>query len=183
MKTLLSEFLGTILLAVVVFLILQVTVQSSIVKGISMEDSFHDGQWLLVIKDGIAYAFNEPEIGDVIVFHSSNDSNTEYIKRIIGTPGDIVEIKEGAVYVNGEELNEPYIKESPDYNVGPIEVPANKYFFLGDNRNRSSDSHNLSQERRWVVREDITGKAWLSIWPLGEWGLVPDYDPIESTAD
>ncbi|UCG10084.1 MAG: signal peptidase I [Dehalococcoidia bacterium] len=180
MKALFREVIGTILLAVAVFLLLQATVQSSIVKGESMEDSFHDGQRLLVIKEGIAYAFQEPEIGDVIVFQPTNDnSQNEYIKRIIGRPGDTVEVDDGQVYVNDIPLNEPYIKQSPDYTVDPIEVPADKYFFLGDNRNRSSDSHNLSPERRWLAREDITGKAWLSIWPLGEWGLVPDYKPTE----
>jgi len=180
MKTLLREVIGTVLLAVAVFLLLQVTVQSSIVKGESMEDSFHDGQRLLVVKEGIAYAFQEPEIGDVIVFHpSNNNSHNEYIKRIIGRPGDTVEVDDGQVYVNDIPLSEPYIKQPPDYNVDPIEVPADKYFFLGDNRNRSSDSHNLSPERRWLAREDITGKAWLSIWPLGEWGLVPNYNPAE----
>jgi len=180
MKALLREVIGTILLAVAVFFLLQATVQSSVIKGESMEYSFHDGQRLLVIKERIAYAFQEPEIGDVIVFHPSNDRDSnEYIKRIIGKPGDTVEVKDEAVYVNGEKLNEPYIKEPPDYTIDPIEVPADKYFFLGDNRNRSSDSHNLSQERRWVAREDITGKAWLSIWPPSKWGLVPDYDPVE----
>jgi signal peptidase I len=180
MKALLREVIGTILLAVAVFLLLQATVQSSIVKGESMEDSFHDGQRLLVVKERIAYAFHEPEIGDVIVFHYSNDnSQNEYIKRIIGLPGDTVEVKDETVYVNDTPLNEPYAKQPPDYTVDPIEVPADRYFFLGDNRNRSSDSHNLSPERRWVAREDITGKAWLAIWPPGEWGLVPDYDPVE----
>jgi len=180
MKVLLREVIGTILLAVAVFFLLQATVQSSIVKGESMEDSFHDGQRVLVIKEGIAYAFQEPEIGDVIVFHSSNDnSHNEYIKRIIGSPGDTVEVKDETVYVNDIPLNEPYIKQPPDYTVDLVEVPADKYFFLGDNRNRSSDSHNLSPERRWVEREDITGKAWLSVWPPGEWGLVPDYNPAE----
>ncbi len=180
MKALLREFLGTILLAVAVFLILQATIQSSVIQGRSMEDSFHDGQRLLVVKDRIAYAFQEPEIGDVIVFHFSNNrDHDEYIKRIIGRPGDTVEVKDGTVYVNGKKLDEPYIKESPDYTVDPIEVPADKYFVLGDNRNRSEDSHSLSGERRWAERESITGEAWLSIWPPSEWGLVPDYNPAE----
>jgi signal peptidase I len=180
MKSLLREFLGTILLAVAVFFLLQATIQSSVVQGRSMEDSFYDGQRLLVVKDIIAYAFQEPEIGDVIVFHFSNDrGHDEYIKRIIGQPGDTIEVKDGIVYVNGKKLDEPYIKEPPDYTVDPVEVPADKYFVLGDNRNRSEDSHSLSGERRWAERENITGQAWLSIWPPSEWGLVPDYNLAE----
>jgi signal peptidase I len=172
MRTLLREILGTIILAVVVFLLLQTTVQSFIVDGYSMENSFHDGQRLIVVKDAIAYAFHEPEMGDVTVFHPPGNRQGDYIKRIIALPGDTVEVREGAVYVNGKRLYEPYVKDPPDYTLDPIEVPENKYFVLGDNRNNSNDSHN-----GWMVpRQNILGRAWLSIWPPDEWGLAPNYN-------
>lgn len=171
MRALLREILGTIILAIVVFILLQTTVQSFIVDGISMEDSFHDGQRLMIIKENIAYAFHEPKWGDVAVFHPPGNRRGDYIKRIIGLPGDTVEVKEEAVYVNGKRLYEPYVKDPPNYTLDPIKVPENKYFVLGDNRNNSNDSHN-----GWMVpRQNILGKAWLSIWPPDEWGFVPNY--------
>ena len=174
MRTLLREILGTIILAIVVFILLQTTVQSFIVDGYSMENSFYDGQRLIIVKDGVAYAFHEPEWGDVAVFHPPGNRQGDYIKRIIALPGDTVEVKEGAVYVNDKRLHEPYVKDPPDYTLDPVKVPENKYFVLGDNRNNSNDSHN-----GWMVpRQNILGRAWLSIWPPDEWGLAPNY-PLE----
>ena len=139
-----------------------------------MKDSFHSEQRLLIIKDNIAYAFHEPERGDITVFHPPGNRRGDYIKRIIGLPGDTVEIEKGAVYVNGTELHEPYIKDAPNYTFNSIKVPENQYFVLGDNRNNSNDSHS-----GWMVpRQNIIGRAWLSIWPPDEWELVPNY-PLE----
>jgi len=134
-----------------------------------MEPSFEEGQRLLVNK--AVYRFREPQRGDIIVFHPPTSQRTAYIKRIIAVPGDTVEIKEGVVYINGSELYEPYIEDPPDYTFDEQEIPANNYFVLGDNRNNSNDSHH-----DWTVKgEDIIGKAWISFWPLNEWGLVPHY--------
>ena len=167
MKAFLRETLGTLILAVIIFFVLQATLQSIIVVGPSMEPGLHDGQRLLVNK--VVYYFHEPERGDVIVFHSPNTQQVNYIKRIIASPDDTVEVKGGAVYVNGIQLDEPY--DHPGYTYHLDEVPENNYFVLGDNRNNSHDSH-----RGWTVRDnDIIGKAWLSIWPPDEWGLVADY--------
>ena len=172
MKTVLRHILVTLILVVVVFLVLQTTLQSSIVIGRSMEPSFENNQRLLVNK--IAYKIHEPERGDVIIFHPRQGLHTDYIKRIIALPGDTVEIKMGAVYVNGVRLEEPYIEDSPTYTFQEYKVPEDKYFVLGDNRNNSNDSHN-----GWLVlRENIIGKVCLSTWPPSEWGLVPGY-PLE----
>ena len=170
MKTFLRDVVGTIVGAVVIFLILQATLQSSIVVGSSMESSFEDGQRLLVNK--VVYYFHEPERGDVIVFHPpDNPVESPFIKRIIGLPDDTVEITAETVYVNGSLLDEPYIKEPPNYTFRQEKIPENAYFVLGDNRNKSNDSHN-----DWTVpRQNIIGKAWLSIWPPGEWGLAPNH--------
>ena len=170
----LREILGTILLAIVIFILLQATIQSFIVEGPSMEDSLHNGQRLLIIKDKVAYAFHEPERGDITVFHPPGNRRGDYIKRIIGLPGDTVEIEKGAVYVNGTELHEPYIKDAPNYTFNLTKVSENQYFVLGDNRNNSNDSHS-----GWMVpRQNIIGRAWLSIWPPDEWELVPNH-PLE----
>ena len=172
MKAFLRDTLLIIVAAVVISLLIQTTIQKSSVNGYSMEPSFQDEQQLLINK--VVYYLHEPERGDVVIFHPPppyNSETTPFIKRIIALPGDIIEIKNGAVYVNGLKLDEPYIKEPPAYNFQQKKIPENEYFVLGDNRNSASDSHN-----GWTVpRQNIIGKAWLSIWPLGEWGLVPNY--------
>jgi len=169
MRVFTREIVGLILLAVVIFLLLQIIVPRFEVVGSSMEPSLHDGQRLLINK--AVYFFREPEAGEVVVFQAPKNPRAEYIKRIIAEPGDVVEVKEGVVYVNGSPLDEPYIKDEPGYTLSPEEIPENNYFVLGDNRNNSNDSHN-----GWTVpRENIVGKAWLSIWPPGQWGLVTNY--------
>jgi signal peptidase I len=175
MRTLLREVLIVIAVAIAVFIVSRTAVQSFIVVGISMEPSFEEGQRLLINR--AVYHFREPARGDVIVFQPPGNQ-PDYIKRIIALPGDTVEIKEEAVYVNGSQLYEPYIKDPPSYTLPPTKIPDNNYFVLGDNRNHSNDSHN-----DWTVeRTAIIGKAWLSIWPPGEWGLAPNYPLQEQLA-
>jgi len=165
MRVFLREILGLILLAVVIFLLLQVVFPRFQVVGSSMEPNLHDGQRLLINK--AVYFFREPEAGEVVVFQPPNNRRADYIKRIIALPDDVVEVKGGVVYVNGSPLDEPYIKDEPSYTLGLEEIPENSYFVLGDNRNNSNDSHN-----GWTVpRQNIVGKAWLSIWPPSQWGL------------
>ncbi len=139
-----------------------------------MSPNFHDGQQLLVNK--IVYKFHEPERGDVVIFHSPIKYQDDFIKRIIGLPGESVEIKEGIVYIHKEDgtvlpLDEPYIAEPARNNFKGNKIPEDEYFVLGDNRNNSSDARN-----GWTLpRQNIIGKVWLSIWPLEEWGLVANY--------
>jgi signal peptidase I len=169
MRTLYRDVAITLGLALVIFLLLQVTVQSYIVVGSSMQPDFQSGERVVINK--VIYKLHQPERGDVIVFHPPNNQNEDFIKRVIALPGDSVEVKNGAVYVNGSKLDEPYIKEPPAYTFPEEIVPDNEYFVLGDNRNNSNDSHN-----GWTVpRENIVGKAWLSFWPLSELGFVHHY--------
>jgi signal peptidase I len=169
MRAFIKEIAITVLLALSLFFVLRFTIDTVIVIGMSMEPSFHNGQRILVSK--VSYRFHEPERGDVIVFQPADKPEGDFIKRIIGIPGDTVEVQDGAVYLNGEKLQEPYIKNAPRYDFDEMEIPAGSYFVLGDNRNNSNDSHN-----GWVVpRENIVGKAWVSIWPPGEWGTAPNY--------
>jgi len=141
-----------------------------------MEPSLQVKQRILINK--AVYYFHEPERGDIITFYPhGNREAVPFIKRIIGLPGESIEIKQGIVYIhekNGEiiPLDETeYIKELPNRDFKGDTIPDNEYFVLGDNRNNSSDSRT-----GWTVnREDIIGKAWLSIWPPQEWGLAPNY--------
>ena len=169
MRSAFREIVTTIIVAVVIFIVLQTTVQSFIVIGSSMKPDFEPGQRLLVSK--IVYRFGEPQRGEVIVFRPPNNRNADYIKRIIALPGDTVEVKSETVYVNGVALNEPYLNKPPHYDLSEVKVRDNNYFVLGDNRNNSNDSHN-----GWTVKsEDIVGKAWLSIWPPDLWGVIAHY--------
>ena len=174
MRAFLREILAIIIVAMVIFILSRTAIQSFVVVGVSMEPSFEEGQRLLINK--AVYHFREPQRGEVIVFHPPNNQRTDYIKRIIALPGESIEIKQGTVYIHTEDgnvlpLDEPYIKEAPSHPFEGDTIPENEYFVLGDNRNNSNDSRN-----DWTVKgKDIIGKAWLSIWPPSEWGLVPRY--------
>jgi signal peptidase I len=170
-KTFFKELLVIVLSAMIIFLLVQVFfVGRYIVDGSSMEPNLYDNQRILVNK--IAYAFSGPQRGDIIVLTPPYPSEHDLIKRIIGLPGDTVEIKDRVVYINGEILNEPYISDPPTYTLAEQVIPDNEYFVLGDNRNNSSDSH-----FGWTVnRDSIHGRAWFTIWPLSDWGSVLNFD-------
>lgn len=177
MRSFLREVLITIILALIIFFVARATIQTFVVVMTSMEPSFHDGQRLVVNK--VVYTFGEPERGDVVIFRAPNGRQDDFIKRVIAIPGDTVEVKDRAVYVNGIKLDEPYLESPPSYTLAETEVPENSYFVLGDNRNHSNDSHH-----GWFVpRQNIIGKAWLMTWPPSDWGVVPDYSLGEQLAD
>lgn len=165
----LQDMLETLLLAVVLFVIINTLTGRYQVHGQSMEPSLHDGQYVIASK--VAYWFHPPERGDVVVLDPPRSSSSvPYIKRIIGLPGDIVEIKDRRVWVNGIALNEPYISAPPNYS-GNWVVGENEYFVLGDNRNNSSDSHSWGL----LPADRIIGKAFFSYWPPEYWGKIPHY--------
>ena len=171
MKTFLREILITIILALAIFFAARGTIQTYEVFMTSMEPNFHEGQRVVVNKAVYWGWVGEPERGDVIIFKAPNGTDEDFIKRVIGLPGDMVEVRGRAVYVNDVKLDEPYIMSPPNYTVMKKKVPEGKYFVLGDNRNQSNDSHN-----GWYVdRSEIHGKAWLSTWPPNLWGVVPEY--------
>ncbi len=155
------DTIETILLAVVLFLVINALSARVRVENISMKPTLQPGEFLLVNR--VAYKIGEPEIGDIIVFHAPGSSDLDYIKRVIGLPGDTVRISDGVVYVNDQPLYEPYIADPPRYN-GEWDVPSENLFVLGDNRNNSSDSHMWG----FVPYEDIVGRALLIYWPLQE---------------
>jgi signal peptidase I len=167
----LREILETVFLAGVIWLVINFTTARYVVEGSSMEPNLITGQFLIVNR--LAYRLGEPERGDIIVFDFPGNPSDDYVKRIIGLPGDKIQIDQGHVYVNGEQLEEPYIVDnSLTSRRGTWIVPEDNYFVMGDNRPSSSDS------RTWgtLNADFIVGKAWLSYWPPQEWGTVPHYE-------
>jgi signal peptidase I len=134
-----------------------------------------------LIIDKISYNFRNPDRGDIVVFSPTEALKQQnfkdaFIKRVIGLPGEKVEVKGERVYINDKPLAENYIDEKPNYNFGPVTVPSNQYLVLGDNRNNSYDSHYWG----FVPREKIIGRAVVRFWPLnriGEIDPAPQYPP------
>jgi signal peptidase I len=169
-KNFVKEVTITLALAAVIFFGARATIQTYEVFQTSMLPNFHAGQRVVVNK--AAYWFGGPERGDVIILKAPNGDSHNWIKRVIGLPGDTVEIIKGVTYINGVAIDEPYVINSFSYSLPSQTIPPEHYFFLGDNRDVSNDS-----SHGWMLaREDIIGKAWLISWPPSDWSVVPDYD-------
>lgn len=168
-KGILREIVETAILTLVIFLLVRLAFQNFRIEGHSMEANLHHGQFLIVNK--LVYYLNPPERGDVIVFHSPGNPRKDFIKRVVGLPGEEVEIVDGQVFINGVRLEETYISRDGTRSWGPEVVGEFEYFVLGDYRSNSSDS------RSWGMLDGnaIIGKAWISYWPPQDWGLVPHY--------
>jgi signal peptidase I len=163
MRNIVKEFIITLAITLVLFLILRLVIGSYAVISQTMEPGMEIGQRLLINK--VAYVFSQPQRGD-IVYYSSPDGTRNQMKRIIGLPGDVVEIQDGVVSINGIKLSEPYVTNLAAYALLPYQVPPDNYFILGDSRNNSNDS-----SAGWTVpRDDIMGKAWIFTWPPVKWG-------------
>ncbi|MFQ6059279.1 MAG: signal peptidase I [Anaerolineae bacterium] len=168
-KSLVHEAFETIILTLLIFLLIRVVVQNFRIEGSSMEPNLHAGQYLIINK--FAYRWlHPPQRGDIIVFEYPRAPNRDFIKRVIGLPGEKVEIRQGRVYINDQPLEEPYLSRLGTYSWGPQVVGEDEYFVLGDNRNNSSDSHTWGM----LPKGNIVGKAWISYWPPQYWGLVPN---------
>lgn len=159
----LLDVLQTLILALVLYFLIDAVIARVRVENISMQPTLQPGEFLVVSK--LAYRFSDYQRGDVVVFHHS--ASEDYIKRVIGVPGDLVEVADGAVKINGAGLEEPYISAPPEY-TGSWQVPEGMLFVLGDNRNQSSDSHKWG----FVPTESVVGKALVVYWPLDEAKLL-----------
>lgn len=163
-----ADILETLILSVVLFVGINYITARIRVDGSSMEPTLHSGQ--LVLVNRLAYKLGQPTHGDIIIFYFPRDPDQEYIKRLIGLPGDHISIQDSRVTVNGIQLDEPYIAAAPLYN-GNWDVPENQYFVLGDNRNNSSDSHQWGM----VPVAFVIGKAMAVYWPPSDWALVTSF--------
>jgi signal peptidase I len=166
----LREILETMIPAVIIALLINLLLaQATRVYGQSMEPNLHTDQRLVVEK--ISYnrwwPIGGPQRGDVVVFRVDPNSDL-LIKRVIGLPGDRVEIRSGQVSINGELLDEPYISGPTYGDYGPVDVPPLHVLVLGDNRGFSNDSRAFGP----LPLDSVTGRAWFSYWPPDQWGLV-----------
>ena len=182
MRNLLFETLETILLAVAIFLVLHASIQNFKVEGPSMVPHLNHGEYLLVNKlvyrgfslndiynvvpglssdsEDVFYPFHQPQRDEVLVFQFPHDPDRDFVKRIIGIPGDVIAIRGGRVFRNGLYLEEPYVTEKGNTHMAPVRVPSSNYFVLGDNRPNSNDSRTWSF--MFVPHDAIVGKAWHS---------------------
>ena len=175
MKGIIKELLAWLaMIAVVVaatYLVVTFVGQRTQVSGESMETTLSNGDHLIV--DKISYRFRDPERYDIVVFPYRLEENTYYIKRIIGLPGETVQIVDGYVYIYGVQLDEHYgyeIMEKPGIAAEPVTLGEDEYFVLGDNRNNSQDSRTASVGV--IHRDEILGRAWVRIWPLSDFGVI-----------
>ena len=185
LRVLVRESFETIILALLVFMVLHISIQNYKVEGPSMEPTLNQNEYLIVNKlvylrfdpaevldafpfyEGESeaddrYIFHPPVRGEVVVFRSPRDPDRDFVKRVIGLPGETVEIVNGTVYVDGKQLIEPYLDRKDNTTMSPIEVEPGSVFVLGDNRGSSNDS------RSWgpVPAENLIGRAWMRFWPL-----------------
>ncbi len=202
MRTVGRELAETVILALLIFFAVKAVVQNFRVEGASMEPTMHNNQYLLVNKalyfrlnldrvhdfipffpgasDAEHHLFRAPRRGDIIVFKFPLDPSRDFIKRVIGVPGDTVEVRNETVFINGSPLKEDYIKDKPNYTYAPKTVPPGMYYVLGDNRRNSFDSHawgsscSPQQLCDFVPEQNIIGQAWVSYWPFDQLGLIPN---------
>lgn len=165
----LREILDTMVLIVAIYALVNLSSARYVVQGKSMFPNFDDDQVLYVSR--LHYLLDEPDYRDIVVFHYPRNTDEDYIKRIIGLPGDTVELRDQQVYVNGVAIDEPYINEPCNtsrcrdavWELGPDE-----YFVMGDNRNHSSDSRTFGP----VARHYLVGEVLVRYWPPADWGIV-----------
>ncbi len=183
MPRLAREILEAVLLALVVLILLQATVRNFRVEGSSMSPTLESGHFLVVDQASFLkfdrerlsravpfwkvdvslpeFVFAPPERGEIIVFRAPVDTTKDFVKRVIGLPGETVEVRSGTVYVNGEAIGELYLRRRDDSSVPPLTLGKQEYYVIGDNRRNSNDS------RAWgaVPEENIVGRVWLVYWP------------------
>ncbi len=162
--------------AILAFGIRTFVAEARYIPSASMEPTLQINDRLIIEK--VSYHFQQPKRGDVVVFEPTDtlvkqNYRDAFIKRVIGLPGETIQVKGGRVYVNGEPIKEKYIAENPEYDYGPKKVPADSYLVLGDNRNNSYDSHHWG----FVPSDKLIGKALVRFWPLNRLGSL-DEQPL-----
>lgn len=172
LRTILGYILYILVIIGLTWMIVTFVGQRTRVSGQSMETTLQDGDNLIV--DKISYRFHDPSRYDIIVFPYKYEENTFYIKRIIGLPGETVQVKDGYTYINGKKLTRDIygreVMEEPGIAEEPIKLGSDEYFVLGDNRNHSQDSRDPYVGV--LKRSDLMGRAFVRIYPLNKFGVI-----------
>src|SRR6266446_4233783 len=179
-SSLLREVAEVVVLAVILYFGISFAVQAVHVEGLSMFATLDDNDYLIANK--IDYRLHAPQRGDIVILRPPTNNTTDFIKRIIALPGERLLIRDGVVYINGHQLDEPYLPEAWTLQTNPqpwsigegAVIPPNQYFVMGDNRNKSQDSRFFGT----ITRDRIDGKAWFRIWPLAHFGNIYAQVPI-----
>lgn len=171
--TFLLDLVQMLIITLVLYVLIDAVIGRVQVESISMLETVKPAELLMVSK--LAYRNDDYKRGDIVVFHYPKDPNEDYIKRVIGLPGDTVTVLDNKVYINGHILDEPYIREAPNYS-GEWQIPPGSLFVLGDNRNQSSDSHDWG----YVPFENVFGRALMIYWPLEEFTIFSRIDPVSA---
>ncbi len=160
MSLLVRETVETVVIALLLALLLRgFVVDSIVVQGHSMEPNLHHGERILINR--VVYRFRLPDRGEVVVFRYPLDPSRDFIKRVVGQPGDVVEVREGQVYINNAPVDEPYVANPGGTNLTPQVVPGDSLFVLGDNRTNSEDSRYFGS----IATDSVKGRAFLIFWP------------------
>lgn len=161
------EWIVTLAVALVIAFVVRTFLFEPVrVDGSSMANTLTNGEVMFVTKP--EYIFGDPQRFDVVICHYPGRGNTNFVKRVVGLPGDTVEVKNGYLYVNGEKYEEAYLTYRPDYSLAPYTVPEDMYFVLGDNRANSNDSHIIGP----ISRDMIVGHVRSVLWPLNSWRAI-----------
>ena len=164
---------GIVAIAAVLVMIYLFIMSPQQVSGHSMEPNFHDGDYILTNK--IIYQVHDPQRGDIAIVKSPANKDIDYIKRVIGLPGETLELRDQHYWINGKQLVENYLTNKPLYGGSflhdnePVTIPPDEYFVSGDNRPGSSDS----REFGFIAKQDFVGQAFFRYWPTNEVGLIP----------
>ena len=163
------EWIIVIEIAVILAVVLNMfLIVNAVIPSASMETTIMTGD--RIFGNRLAYVKNDPKRGDIVIFKFPDDEKQLFIKRLIGMPGDTLEMKDGVIYINGEALEEPYLAAITYGDYGPVTVPEGAYFVMGDNRNNSADSRYLKQP--FVYRDKILGKAVFCYFPFSDFGKI-----------
>lgn len=184
-RGLIAEVVEVVVLALGLYLVITFAVQTVHVLGLSMYPTLDDQDYLIATK--IDYRLHDPARGDIVIMRDPYDSSKDFIKRVIGLPGEQILIRDGKVYINGQLLNEPYLRTDEPWTTNAnwpppgspnsgsaYTIPAGEYFVMGDNRNASSDSRIFGA----VQRDRIEAHAWVRIWPFSRFGPVNQVRPV-----
>lgn len=167
----LRDLIETMVLVAIAFLVVNALIGRFRIEQVSMLPNLHEGEYVIV--DKVSYAFRQPARGEIIVLRNPNPGQPDLIKRVIGLPGETVEVRAGQVFIDSQPLTEPYIQQPMGREQALTPLPAGQFFVMGDNRGNSSDS------REFGARPggDIVGRAWIIYWPPPDWQILsqPSY--------